>query len=45
MSIAGKDNAMADIPSQAFKNGKFEQAQKYIISYFNYHFPLPQNQS
>ena len=28
MIIAGKDNAMADIPSRAYKDGKFAKAQK-----------------
>ena len=45
ISIAGKDNAMADIPSRAFKNGEFFHAQTNLVAYFNLHFPLPQNLS
>ena len=30
MSIAGKDNSMADIPSQAFKGDKNSEAQNNI---------------
>ena len=45
MSIAGKDSAMEDIPSRAFKDGKFAEAQKNLASYFNSHFSLPQNHS
>jgi hypothetical protein len=45
MNIAGKDNAMADIPSRAFKNGEFFHAKENIVSFFNSTFPLPQELS
>ena len=45
MNIAGKDNAMADIPSRAFKNGDYFHAQQHLTTYFNTHFPLPQPNS
>ena len=45
MNIAGKDNAMADIPSRAFKNGDYFHAQQHLTTYFNTHFPLPQKNS
>ena len=32
MRIAGKENAMADIPSRAFKDGQFSEAQKNLTS-------------
>jgi len=42
MNIAGKDNAMADIPSRAFKSSEFFHAKANLTEYFNIHFPLPQ---
>ena len=45
MHIAGENNAMADIPSRAFKNGEYFHAHENLITYFNSHFPLPQNLS
>ena len=45
MIIAVKDNAMADIPSRAFRDEKFAKSQKNLTSYFKYHSPLSQNQS
>ena len=36
---------MADIVSRAFKEGKYSFAFNNIITYYNYHFPLPQNES
>ena len=45
LHIAGEDNQMADIPSRAFKNGKFFEAHADLVTYFNLHFPLPQNLS
>ena len=45
MSIVVKDNVMADIPSRAFKDGKFTKAQKSLTPYFNSNFPLPHNNS
>ena len=44
--IVGKDKEMADVPSRAFNDGKFAEAQQSLSSnYFNLHFPLPQNNS
>jgi hypothetical protein len=43
--IAGDKNDMADIVSRAFKTGKFFAASNSLTTYFNQHFPLPQNQS
>ena len=45
LHVAGDDNAMADIPSRAFKSGKYFAACNDIVAYFNTHFPLPQNLS
>ena len=45
LHIAGENNAMADIPSRAFKNGEFFHAHAKLVNYFNTHFPLPQNLS
>ena len=45
MNIAVKEKSMADIPSWAFKDGNFAEAQKNITSYFNSNFPLLHNQS
>ena len=45
LHIAGKDNAMADIPSRAFKTGEYFHAQTDLVAYFNSHFPLSQQQS
>jgi hypothetical protein len=45
LSIAGEDNDMADIISRAFKNGKYFEAEHDLFTYFNSHFPLPQNAS
>jgi hypothetical protein len=45
LSIAGDDNDMADIVSRAFKNGKYFEAENNLLTYFNSHFPLPQNAS
>ena len=45
MIISGKYSAMAEILSWEFRDGKFAEAQRYITSYFKYHFPLPHNQS
>ena len=45
MHIAGEDNALADIPSRAFKTGNFFEAAADLTSYFNHHFPLPQDVS
>jgi hypothetical protein len=45
LHIAGDDNTMADIVSRAFKDGKFFAANKNLTSYFNKHFPLPQETS
>ena len=43
--IAGEDNIMADVISRAFKNGKYFQISNNLVSYFNSHFPLAQNES
>ena len=43
--IIGDDNEMADVPSRAFNDGKFAEVHSDLISYFNTHFPLPQNAS
>ena len=43
--ITGDKNDMADIVSRAFKTGKFFAASNSLTTYFNQHFPLPQNQS
>ena len=45
LSIAGKDNTMADIVSRAFKNGEFFSAQANLTKYFNLHFSLSQSLS
>ena len=45
LHIAGKDNAMADIPSRAFKTGEFFHAKQNLTTYLNTHFSLPQNRS
>ena len=45
MNIARKDNAMADIPSRAFKNGEFFHAKENIVSFVNSTFPLPKELS
>ena len=45
IGILGDDNIMADIVSRAFKTGKYFYAQNNLTSYFNTHFPLPQNLS
>ena len=45
LHVAGEDNTMADIPSRAFKEGKYFKAANDIVTYFNTHFPLPQNLS
>ncbi len=45
MNIAGENNAMADIPSRAFKSGEYFHAKENLVSYFNTHFPLPQKNS
>ena len=45
MNIAGKDNAMADILSRAFKSGEFFHAKANLTKYFNIHFSLPQTLS
>ena len=45
LNIAGENNDMADIVSRAFKNGKYFDASDNLISYFNSHFPLPQQKS
>ena len=44
-NIAGIHNVLADIASRAFKDGKFFTANQNLISYFNSHFPLQQNES
>ena len=36
---------MADVTSRAFKDGKFADANIKLLSYFNLHFPLSQEQS
>jgi hypothetical protein len=43
--IAGEKNIMADVISQAFKEGKYFCAQNNLTLYFNNHFPLPQTLS
>ena len=45
MSVVGKDNLMADIPSRSLKDGNFSEAQNNLPSYFNSNLPLPQNHS
>jgi len=45
MQIVGENNAMADIPSRAFKNGEFFHTRDDLVKYLNSHFPLPQNLS
>ena len=45
MRIAGKDNAMADITSRAFNEGKFFHAHNKLTQYFDSKFPLPQQAS
>ena len=45
LNIAGENNDMADIVSRAFKNGKYFDASENLTSYFNSHFPLPQQKS
>ena len=45
MNIAGKENDMADIPSRAFKQGEYFEANQNLVCYFNQHFPLPQTNS
>ena len=45
LGIGRDDNIMADIVSQAFKAGKYSNASKNLITYFNFYFPLPQNAS
>ena len=44
MNIVVKDNAMADILSQAFKYGKISEV-KNLTSYFNSHLNIPHIQS
>lgn len=44
-NIAGIHNVLADVASRAFKDGKFFSANQNLISYFNFHFPLQQNES
>ena len=39
MHIAGENNAMADIPSRAFKNGEYFHEHENLVTYFNSHFP------
>ena len=41
--VAGKDNKMAYMVSSSFKEGKYFSAFNNIITYFNHHFPLPEN--
>ena len=43
--IAGEKNTMADIVSRAFKDGKYFNANKNLVVYFNKNFPLPQKTS
>ena len=43
--IQGIDNVMADVLSRAFKQGAYFHAQANLVSYFNSHYPLPQNKS
>ena len=43
--IAGEDNIMADIISQAFHNGIFFEPSNDLVSYFNTRFPLVKNES
>ena len=45
LHIAGENNQMADVTSRAFKDGKFADANINLLSYFNLHFPLSQEQS
>lgn len=40
--IKGEENAMADVASRAFKNGKFFLQTLTLTDYFDAHFPLPQ---
>ena len=45
LHVAVNNNEMADIVSRAFKKGRYFFTFNNIITYFNHHLPLPQNES
>jgi hypothetical protein len=45
LSIPGVENEMSDIFSCVFKQGKYFEAHTNLTTYFNTHFPLPQQTS